>query len=345
MEPVAQGWKITVGGGAVLTVLAQTKPDDAISNLGAWVKLVGIDAVPPILLSPRIDTFATVAGVLTVAIALFMWRREVRHVHHKEITAQAKGEASVGVLVTRSGGEWTPLPAALRYLVYESEWGHQQAKPTSVAEFDRLVAMEFRERLARGEVRARGAKGEAFSNPERPTEDISSHYWQHGTIQPHAEIQMEDSNRAAAWKTGSNDTYRRVIISTADLASTWPGAGTATLSSLASFVEPSRKLFAESVATEARFIEGARKRRQELIAKARDLAQDFGDGETGEGFRAYLEGQRVYADIRPHLSPEYLAKLNAQRMLYAKADGAKYPTLVSWFLDDIDRLEKEWGLI
>lgn len=163
-------------------------------------------------------------------------------------------DASIGFdafLTTKKAEAWTPLHAALRYLVYESKWGHQQAKPTSVVAFDRLVATEFRERLARGEVRARGAKGGGFSNPDHPTEGISSHYWQLGTVQPHAEIQMADSNRAAAWNTGANDTYRRVIISTADLRSTWPPTETVTLSPLASFVEPSRRLFAESVAAEA----------------------------------------------------------------------------------------------
>lgn len=87
------------------------------------------------------------------------------------------------------------------------------------------------------------------------------------------------------------------------------------------------------------------KRRREMIAECRDLAHQFTVGTTDKSFRVFLEEQRVYADIRSHLSANYLKKLNAPRTLYAKAGGAKYDTLVQWFLDDIDRLEKDWDLI
>jgi len=135
---------------------------------------------------------------------------------------------------------WIPLHEALQYLVYESEWSYHQTKPVSVNDFDRLVAMEFRERLARGDVRARGAKGGAFSNPEHPTEEIPAHYWQRGTIQPHAEIEMQDANRAASWVAGARETYRRVVVYADDLISVWPKSGNASISPLASFIEPSR---------------------------------------------------------------------------------------------------------
>lgn len=86
-------------------------------------------------------------------------------------------------------------------------------------------------------------------------------------------------------------------------------------------------------------------RRRSLITAGRDIAHRFvGEGQD-QGFRAYLEHERAYADIRPHLSQGYLDKLNAPRTSYSNADGAKYPPLVSWFLDELDRLEKEWGLI
>ena len=88
----------------------------------------------------------------------------------------------------------------------------------------------------------------------------------------------------------------------------------------------------------------AQKRRRDLIADCRDLAFRFTRETPGESFREFLEGERAYADIRSHLSAEFLAKLNAIRTTYSNADGARYPTLVGWFLDDLDRLEKEWEL-
>jgi len=85
-----------------------------------------------------------------------------------------------------------------------------------------------------------------------------------------------------------------------------------------------------------------KERQRDLITQGRNIAFGYTHENPEGGFRAYLEGQRAYADIRPHLSEEYRAKLHAQRTLYAQADGAKYETLVQWFLDEIDRLEREW---
>jgi hypothetical protein len=85
--------------------------------------------------------------------------------------------------------------------------------------------------------------------------------------------------------------------------------------------------------------------RRALIKTGRDLAFGYCHGDQEETFREYLEGQRGYADIRPHLSDAYRSKLDAVRTTYANPDGAKYPSLVQWFLDDLDRLEKEWHLI
>lgn len=57
---------------------AQTKPRDAVSNLAAWVKLVGVENPPAILQSPRVDTFATIAGALLVGLVVYFWRTRSR---------------------------------------------------------------------------------------------------------------------------------------------------------------------------------------------------------------------------------------------------------------------------
>jgi hypothetical protein len=90
--------------------------------------------------------------------------------------------------------------------------------------------------------------------------------------------------------------------------------------------------------------EGVKQVRRSLIRQCRDLAHKFTRETPEMTFREFLESERSYADIRGHLSPDYLAKLNAVRTSYSNADGAKYPALVSWFLDDLDRLEKDWKL-
>lgn len=88
-----------------------------------------------------------------------------------------------------------------------------------------------------------------------------------------------------------------------------------------------------------------RDRKRILIDRARSLAATYSQGRTGaDSFRMYLEGTTTYAALRGQLNADYLAKLNAPRTLYAQADGARYEPLVEWFLDDLDRLEREWQL-
>lgn len=89
----------------------------------------------------------------------------------------------------------------------------------------------------------------------------------------------------------------------------------------------------------------ANERRRKLITDARRLATLYTRGRVGEkSFRQYLESTQTYAALRRHLSAEYMEKLNAPRTAYAQAGGAKYEPLVQWYLDDLDRLEKLWGL-
>jgi hypothetical protein len=83
--------------------------------------------------------------------------------------------------------------------------------------------------------------------------------------------------------------------------------------------------------------------RQAAITALRDVAVAYGDGQDVE-FRAHLESQRPYADIRSHLSAAFLTDLNAQRTTWSRPDGARYGHLVAMFLDELDRLERDWQL-
>jgi hypothetical protein len=56
--------------GAAMTVAAQTKPEDAISNLGAWSKWLGLDGVG---LPADIDIWVTSFGVLLMVAAFLVW--------------------------------------------------------------------------------------------------------------------------------------------------------------------------------------------------------------------------------------------------------------------------------
>ncbi len=102
MERIAPGWKALGVGGAAVTVLAQTKPEEAISNIAAWAKLIGWEHMPSFLMTPRIDLIATVLGLGVLVLSLVMWRRQVVHVHHKELTSQSHVTISVGTVVHRA---------------------------------------------------------------------------------------------------------------------------------------------------------------------------------------------------------------------------------------------------
>jgi hypothetical protein len=86
-------------------------------------------------------------------------------------------------------------------------------------------------------------------------------------------------------------------------------------------------------------------RRAKLIRDAREfvITATAKDG-VDTDFKEKLETFLPFFELRPHFSESYLSKLNAQRTVYVPRDGTRLPALASWFLDEIDRLEKEWSL-
>lgn len=330
----------TIGSVAVVAA-AQTEPEEAISNIAGWLQLIGVDQVPPFLANAQTDAWVTALGLTALAASLLWWWWDRRRNRPATIDDWLRSHAIPPAAPSPRAEEWMPLHQALRYLVYDSEWSHQQSKPTSRDDFDRLLSLELRERLARGELRARGAKGAGFSNPDRPTEEIPPSYWIHGFIQPHGEIVMADPNRATAGNPTGRDTYRRVVISSGELADIWPRSSATEPSPLASFVEPDRKLFEGSKAAAD---DGTRKRREELIAKGRNVVHRFRQSGSDQGFERFASQDRDYLDIQPHLGDEYQAwRTRTARTAVATADGEDYRAAM--FLRELARLEKEWCLV
>lgn len=106
----------------------------------------------------------------------------------------------------------------------------------------------------------------------------------------------------------------------------------------------------EAVLISAKSMEGgdaelqAREARQKLISDCRDIAHEYVTRGIDDGFRAFLERHRAYADIKRHLSEAFLDMLHKQRTFYVAQDGAGYPVLVSGFLGELERLEHDWRL-
>ncbi|MDV2495487.1 MAG: hypothetical protein RX316_04665 [bacterium] len=60
-----------------MTLAATIKPEDAISNLAAWAKYIGISKIPSWLATKTADMWAIVIGGILILISLFMLRTAI----------------------------------------------------------------------------------------------------------------------------------------------------------------------------------------------------------------------------------------------------------------------------
>jgi hypothetical protein len=98
-------------------------------------------------------------------------------------------------------------------------------------------------------------------------------------------------------------------------------------------------------AVELRALEAARERdahRRQLIADGRRLVAEFNLQVRANTLYGYLKYQPQYGAIRAQLSPEFVANLEHPRLL-ALSDTTK-DGRVHGFMQELDRLEREWGL-
>jgi fumarate reductase subunit C len=83
------------------------------------------------------------------------------------------------------------------------------------------------------------------------------------------------------------------------------------------------------------------RRRLRMIREARTLVS-LHEGGIHSDWRSTIRTSPAYIAIRPHLSPEYLKRVQAIGTV--ELSFSIHEPLVGGFLDEIDRLEKEWGL-
>jgi hypothetical protein len=160
---------------------AQTRPEDATSNIAAWLHWLGIDRVPNILASASVDWWGTILGAITVLYTVWWALRAERK--RQVINAVRKifrrgGQPPVSTpLSVEAGPKWIPLSEALHYLVYASRWGASQSAVAGENEFNDLISAEVREHLARGDILSRGKRGWGPEARKRATEEISKEFW------------------------------------------------------------------------------------------------------------------------------------------------------------------------
>lgn len=81
-----------------------------------------------------------------------------------------------------------------------------------------------------------------------------------------------------------------------------------------------------------------------LVAKWRNMVQDIIKTQDGsdKSLQYLLERNEFYYSLKPHLSRETISQIHRTRIFYA---GLTISTPMKLILDDIERIEKEWGLI
>ncbi len=141
-----------------------------------------------------------------------------------EAEANRKNELAAKRARVRQTNDWMPFHAALHYLVYQSQWAEDQPAAKDAEEFDRIVAPEVRERLARGEIESRGKRGLDKDALQRATEPIPAEFWVSAFLQPHGEIALADDDRSFASTAGTDKgpQYRGVILKRSDVEQAWP---------------------------------------------------------------------------------------------------------------------------
>ena len=82
------------------------------------------------------------------------------------------------------------------------------------------------------------------------------------------------------------------------------------------------------------------KHRRELIQNWRKSIDEFDFDSDNFG------NTSTYAAMRPHMRKEAIAKFEAQRTVYVAPDGGRGDNLPKqWALDEVARIEQEWGLL
>ena len=118
--------------------------------------------------------------------------------------------------------QWIPFHKALHYLVYDSRWGAEQPA-AGEKQFNEIVSVEVRERLARGEILSRGRRGWGAKASQRATEEIAKEFWVDAFILPWGTIALADANGDYACKQdGGGEKWSGILLDQVAVRRVWP---------------------------------------------------------------------------------------------------------------------------
>lgn len=214
-------------------------------SLFQWVVSTLLAGVPLVLGLveglPLAHTFTLAFGVF--AIALIAYPHAARIFFASEADPQIEDAPSQQKqTLADTQIDWVPFHKALRYLVYEAQWAHEQDEPKTEQEFNDIISGEFVERLARGEITSRGRQHGASQNSKRASEPIPADYWVTGFVRPFAEIVLTDDKRCAAANPEQKHSFIQIMVNENDVFRIWPQTNSLDRSPLAEFIDARRPL-------------------------------------------------------------------------------------------------------
>lgn len=215
-----------VAGGAVSYIvqraLAAWGALDTISDaFGRWLK---VNVTPQ-------QAGWTVALLISIALyALLLWRvwrRDVVHIHHKEITALATGSSTVEKEFIRAPQRDAPLTEGALYAVL-GEWGlfggigHFASDKVQRSDGDRIVDWlpEFEQKARDGALHVWGRPRQFESALQEP---IDPNHWTTHTVDFLATVMGEPRSRPRVTMSAEGG-YGDLMVSKAEFESEWPHA-------------------------------------------------------------------------------------------------------------------------
>ena len=189
---------------------------------GVWTGFLGLvfAGIFAILAAPVDRIYLNYAGYLSIVFGscLAIWGLKIDDVFWWKPRV---------VIEDVSGRDWAPLHLALRYIALRSRWAFS-VNENDTNKLDKLLEKVILERLARGELDARGRKVMGpGARTTQTTIEIEKVFWETAFIQPFAEIVLVEDDRGAASRNGSFThvpaaSYRGVILDMGQVKKKWP---------------------------------------------------------------------------------------------------------------------------
>ena len=209
---------IAAGGlGALMLGAAQTRPEDAISNLAGWFDLFGFDHVPAFLATPGADDWGTTIGLGLMALSVLIWFLRRSHALRPKDALEP----------TKERIEWLALRDVIKHLAFDSQWAadydstnaNALMRPNQMSEYKWQVDLSQAFLREAPNLASRGIRQVFGKKPDNGRTDIPNRFWQKAEI---SVVDMLATDFAGLAYIAGKEVYRDIIFQSADILEKWP---------------------------------------------------------------------------------------------------------------------------